>query len=168
MQPGDKNFKSCQPDQRKERQHRPRHGNTARAGDHHGQTGENLQHGVTGQHVGKKTNRQADRADEVRNHFNDNQKRDQRLGCARRHKEREEMHAMLNERHKRNADKDNGGHHEGDNDLAGKRVGIGDQPQHVPEQQKDEERKDKGKIRAAFAAGVAAHHVGYKLIEHFG
>ena len=56
------------------------------------------------------------------------------------------------------ADEHEGRHREGDDDVAGRREGVGDQAEHVAEQDEDEEREDEGEVLLAAVADIVAHH----------
>ena len=106
LQPGDKHFKTGQADQRKKRQYGSGHGDAACPGNHHGKSGKDFEHRVACEHIGKKSNRKADRTNEIGNHLNDDEERDQHLRRTGRHKEAEEMCSMLDQGDQRHTDED--------------------------------------------------------------
>ena len=123
---------------------------------------------MASQHVGKQTNRQADRADEIGDHLNHNEEWDQHLRSPCWHEEAEEVKVVLEQRDQGDTDKDKGRHKKGDNDLRCESIRIGYQSKHVAKQQEDKQREDEWEIGAAFAANIAADHISNKLIHHFG
>ena len=77
------------------------------------------------------------------------------------------MQPMLEQCDKRYTNEDKSRHREGHNNLRCEGVGIGDQSQHIAEQQEHKQGEDEGEIRAAFMPNITAHHFGNKFIHHF-
>ena len=60
------------------------------------------------------------------------------------------------------------GEREGNDDLAGCGVAVGDHSQQVGKQNKSEERKDEGEELPPALPDIAVDHIGDELVEHFG
>ena len=75
---------------------------------------------------------------------------------------------MPDDADRRDQNEHDGGEREGHDDLAGRRVTVGDHPQQISKQNKGEERKDERKELAPALPDITVHHIGDKLIEHFG
>src|SRR5476649_1097282 len=135
---------------------------------HDDEAAEHLQHGVTRQHVGEQADRQAERAHEVGDDLDRHQQEQQHEGHALRHEERHEVRAVLDEADRGHSQEHDQRHREGDDDVAGRREGIGHQAQDVAEQDEDEQRQDEWEILLAGVADIVAHHAGDELVAHLG
>src|SRR5471032_2923427 len=131
---------------------------------HDDEATEHLQHGVARQHVGEQSDRQAERAHEVRDDLDRHQQEQQHEGHALGHEERHEVRAMLDEADRGDAEEHEERHREGDDDVAGRREGVGHQAEHVAEQDEDEQRQDEREVLLARVADIVAHHAGDELI----
>ena len=120
---------------------------------------------MAGHHVGEQPDRQRDRADDVRDQLDRHQEGDERDRQPGRHEERQETEAVLDDSDDGHPDKDHGRHRKGDDDVAGEREGLGDEPLHIREQDEHEERKNEREVGLAAVTGVVAHHVGDKLVR---
>src|SRR6185369_6471299 len=128
---------------------------------------EHLQHGVADQHVEEKTNRQADRADEIGNDLDRDQQRQHEYRRAGRREQAQEADAVLGDADDGDADEHGQRQCQGDDDLAGDREAVRDHPQHVAKQDEDEQREDERKVFLAFAADVLAHQIGDEVVAQF-
>src|SRR5476651_1770330 len=135
---------------------------------HDDEAAEHLQHGVAGQHVGEQADRQAERAHEVGDDLDRHQQEQQHEGHALRDKERHEVHAVLDEADRGDAQEHDKRHREGDDDVAGRREGVGHQAQDIAEQNEDEQRQDEREVLLARVADIVAHHAGDELVAHLG
>src|SRR5471030_190443 len=136
--------------------------------EHDDEAAEHLQHGVAGQHVGEQADREAERAHEVGDDLDRHQQEQQHEGHARRDKERHEVHAVLDEADRGDAQEHDKRHREGDDDVAGRREGVGHQAEHVAEQDEDEQRQDEREVLLARVADIVAHHTGDEFVAKLG
>ena len=67
-----------------------------------------------------------------------------------------------------NADKDKGRHRERHDNLRSEGVGVGDEAQHVAEQQEHKQCENEREIGAPVIAHIAPHHIGNEFIHHLG
>jgi hypothetical protein len=72
---------------------------------------------------------------------------------------------MFGEAKDRYADKHNQCKHQSDDDVAGESEGVGDHPQHVAEQNEDEQGEDEGEILSSFAPDGISYQVADEFVH---
>ena len=69
---------------------------------------------------------------------------------------------------RRDEDEHDRGEREGNDDLAGCGIAVGNHSQQIGKQNKGEERKDEGEELPSALSDIAVDHIGDELVKHFG
>ena len=161
LQKGDENFEPCKGNHEAERE--PSADESQRAH----KPGKDFQHGVSRHHVGEEPNRQAYRTGEIRDDFDNNEQRQQEYRNALRDEKLAKSHPVLHESDDGRTDEDEHGKGESHGNVACYGEGIGEHPEHVGAEDKEEEGVNKGEVGEGAFSRVLLHHVENEFIRKF-
>ena len=135
-------------------------------GQHDDEAGKDLERDMAGQHVGEQSHAVRDRPRQERQHLDDHDRRQDVDRHALRHEQIQEVQAVAPEA----VDDDDEEHEQrqrrGDDQLAGDRERVRDEPDQVGEQDEHEQREHEREEFHPLGAGRAAHRVGDELVGH--
>ncbi|MPL74151.1 hypothetical protein SDC9_19961 [bioreactor metagenome] len=165
---GDDHFEPVHRGDREDRERGDQHADGGRHQDHRREASEDLDHGVAGHHVARKSDRVADRTHEIGDHLDHREDRAQRERRRADPEQAEEMGAVLHEADDGHGDEDQDRQHAGDGDMRGGRERERDQAEEVREDDEQEQGEDVGEELQPFLAGHIFDHLVDEAVDELG